>query len=61
MAGIPFIVRPHDARRTMGTQMIEEHGELVAQRVLKHANLSTTRIYDKRDDSMVKSIFKDKH
>tara|TARA_R110001592_G_scaffold149181_1_gene374627 strand:+ start:1049 stop:2008 length:960 start_codon:yes stop_codon:yes gene_type:complete len=60
MAGLPILVRPHDARRTMGTNMIKEHGELVAQRVLGHAQLSTTRIYDKRDDSVIKDIFKDK-
>lgn len=58
VAGLPFIVRPHDGRRTVGTQMIQEHGELIAQRVLGHADLSTTRIYDKRDDSIIKQIFR---
>lgn len=56
LAGLPFVVAPHDARRTMGTEMIEEHGELIAQRVLRHASLDTTRIYDKRGDDVVKNI-----
>jgi len=56
-AGLPFIVRPHDARRTVGTEMLSNHGELIAQKVLGHADLSTTRIYDKRSDAVVKRIF----
>ncbi|ENA27024.1 hypothetical protein HMPREF1487_09503 [Pseudomonas sp. HPB0071] len=60
MAGLPFLVRPHDARRTLGTEILAEHGELVAQRVLGHASLTTTRIYDKRSDSLIKDIFKAK-
>lgn len=59
-AGLPFIIRPHDARRTMGTEMIEEHGELIAQRVLGHASLNTTRIYDKRSDSVIKDIMSER-
>jgi len=59
MAGLPFLVRPHDGRRTLGTGMITEHGELLAQRILGHSDLSTTRIYDKRDDSVIKKIFRD--
>jgi integrase/recombinase XerC len=56
-AGLPFLVRPHDARRTVGTEMLSNHGELIAQKVLGHADLSTTRIYDKRSDEVVKKIF----
>lgn len=59
-AGLPFVVRPHDARRTMGTEMIEEHGELIAQRVLGHASLDTTRIYDKRTDDVLRNIMTDR-
>lgn len=59
-AGLPFLVRPHDARRTMGTEMIEEHGELIAQRVLGHSSLNTTRIYDKRSDSVIKDIMSER-
>lgn len=59
-AGLPFLVRPHDARRTLGTEMLSEHGELIAQKVLGHADLSTTRIYDKRSDEAVKSIFRER-
>lgn len=57
IAGLPYRVRPHDARRTLGTEILSEHGELIAQRVLGHANLSTTRIYDKRSDDVIKNIF----
>lgn len=56
-AGLPFLVRPHDARRTVGTEMLSTHGELIAQKVLGHADLSTTRLYDKRSDEVVKRIF----
>ncbi|MDU4254413.1 site-specific integrase [Pseudomonas sp.] len=59
-AGLPFLVRPHDARRTLGTEMLTEHGELIAQKVLGHADLSTTRIYDKRSDEAVKAIFRER-
>jgi integrase/recombinase XerC len=59
-AGLPFLVRPHDGRRTIGTDMIAEHGELIAQRVLGHADLSTTRIYDMRKNEVVKEIFKNR-
>ncbi len=58
-AGLPFLVRPHDARRTLGTNMLTEHGDLIAQRVLGHANLSTTAIYDKRSDNMIKDIMRE--
>lgn len=57
-AGLPFLFRPHDARRTMGTRMIEEYGELTAQTVLGHQNLSTTKIYDKRSEQRVRDIFR---
>jgi integrase len=59
-AGLPYLVRPHDARRTLGTEMLSEHGELIAQKVLGHADLSTTRIYDKRSDEAVKAIFRER-
>lgn len=60
-AGLPLIVRPHDARRTMGTEMIEQHGELIAQRVLGHASLNTTRIYDKRSDDVIQKIMRERN
>lgn len=59
-AGLPFLVRPHDARRTMGTSIIAEHGEVIAQRVLGHAHLSTTAIYDKRSDDVIKTVLKNR-
>ena len=58
-AGLPFIVKPHDARRTIGTQMLSDYGDIIAQRVLGHANLSTTAIYDKRSDEVVKNVMRD--
>lgn len=57
-AGLPFLIRPHDARRTMGTMLIEEHDVLLAQKVLGHADLSTTRIYDMRSEKAIKSVMK---
>ncbi|WP_417546428.1 site-specific integrase [Marinobacter sp.] len=56
-AGLDQVVRPHDGRRTMGTAMLKEHGELVAQKVLGHAQLDTTRIYDMRSDDEIKQHF----
>lgn len=56
-AGLEQVVRPHDGRRTMGTAMIKEHGELVAQKVLGHSQLATTRIYDMRSDDEIKRHF----
>nr|EIU2716804.1 tyrosine-type recombinase/integrase [Pseudomonas aeruginosa]EIU2862369.1 tyrosine-type recombinase/integrase [Pseudomonas aeruginosa] len=57
-AGLPFLIRPHDARRTMGTMLIEEHDVLLAQKVLGHADLSTTRIYDMRAEKAIKNVMK---
>ncbi|CAM5354218.1 Tyrosine recombinase XerC [Stutzerimonas stutzeri] len=59
-AGLPFLVRPHDGRRTVGTSIISDHGELIAQRVLGHRALSTTAIYDRRSDKVIKDIFEGK-
>ncbi|WP_145155802.1 site-specific integrase [Pseudomonas oryzihabitans] len=58
MAGLPFLVKPHDARRTVGTSVIAEHGDIAAQKVLGHASLSTTAIYDMRGEEFKKSIVK---
>lgn len=57
-AGLPFLVKPHDARRTFASWAIAEHGELAAQRLLGHADLSTTRLYDKRDEGFLKDIMR---
>lgn len=57
-AGLPFIVRPHDARRTVGTWALSEHGELVAKAILGHASLSTTAIYDMRQDTVAKAALR---
>ena len=55
-ANLPFHVRPHDCRRTLATELLSEHGELVAQKVLGHARLETTKIYDMRSDQHVRHI-----
>lgn len=55
-ADLPYLVRPHDARRTMATRIIKEEGELAAQAALRHKNLSTTQIYDMRKREKVKEI-----
>lgn len=47
IATLPFKVKPHDARRTLAAQILQSRGLLTAQRVLRHAHLSTTKIYDK--------------
>jgi site-specific recombinase XerD len=44
----------------MGTEMIKEHGELIAQKVLGHASLDTTRIYDKRGDDVLRKIMSER-
>lgn len=58
-AGLPYLIRPHDARRTMATRIINDVGELAAQSALRHKNLSTTKIYDMRAREKVKQILKD--
>lgn len=55
-AGLPFLVKPHDARRTVGTSVIAEHGDIAAQKVLGYASLSTTAIYDMRGEDFKKAI-----
>jgi len=55
-ANLPFLMRPHDARRTLATEMIEQHGEFIAQRVLGHSDPSTTRIYDMREENVLREI-----
>ncbi|MNH34698.1 site-specific tyrosine recombinase XerC [compost metagenome] len=56
VAGVPF-VRPHDARRTLATDLINEHGINIAQKALGHKNISTTAVYDMTDDDKLSSVF----
>jgi len=41
---------PHDLRRTYATNLIEQGVDLfTVQKIMRHAGIETTRIYDKRD------------
>lgn len=55
-AGVPAI-KPHDARRTLATDLIHEHGLNIAKIALGHANIATTAIYDMTDKNIMKNIF----
>lgn len=56
-AGIP-VIRPHDARRTLATDMIQDHGLSFAKKAMGHRNVQTTMIYDMTDDEAMRAIFK---
>jgi integrase len=49
--GIPRFT-PHDLRRSFATHVIDGGGDLMSlQRLMGHASLDTTRIYDRRGDA----------
>lgn len=56
-AGVP-VIRPHDARRTLATDMIHDHGLSFAKKALGHKNVQTTMIYDMTDDEAMRTVFK---
>jgi integrase/recombinase XerC len=58
-AGTP-IIKPHDARRTLATDLIEEHGLSKAKIALGHKNIATTAIYDMTDRNAMRRIFSEK-
>jgi len=54
-AGITKAARLHDARHTSGTLLGEQHVDLhVIQRILGHAQVSTTRIYTDPTDMLTR-------
>jgi site-specific recombinase XerD len=54
-AGIVKNARLHDARHTCGTLLGEQHGDMhVIQRILGHAQVSTTRIYTDPTDPLTR-------
>ena len=54
-AGITKDARLHDARHTSGTLLGEQHVDLhVIQRILGHAQVSTTRIYTDPTDPLTR-------
>jgi integrase len=54
-AGITKDARLHDARHTSGTLFGEQHVDLhVIQRILGHAQVSTTRIYTDPTDPLTR-------
>jgi hypothetical protein len=54
-AGITKDARLHDARHTSGTLLGEQHVDLhVIQRILGHAQVSTTRIYTDPTDALTR-------
>ena len=55
-AGVP-VMKPHDARRTLATDLISEHGLNIAKIALGHSNIATTAIYDMTDQNIMKKIF----
>lgn len=57
VAGVDF-VKPHDARRTLATNIIREHGINYAQKALGHKDISTTKRYDMTDDDEMSDMFK---
>lgn len=58
-AGTPF-TRPHDARRTLATDLINEHGLNIAKKALGHKNITTTQLYDMTDDDQMSSIMSER-
>lgn len=56
-AGVNFI-RPHDARRTLATNLIRDEGLTYAKLALGHKNISTTQIYDMTDEDEMSSRFR---
>lgn len=57
VAGVTFI-RPHDARRTLATNIIRERGINYAQKALGHKDISTTKRYDMTDEDEMSDMFK---
>lgn len=51
---------PHDIRRTFATEMLKNEVEITdVQKMMGHSDVSTTQIYDKRDDERILDIMDD--
>ncbi|MGL6244151.1 tyrosine-type recombinase/integrase [Pseudomonas sp.] len=59
-AGVP-IIKPNDARTTLASDLIREHGLNTAKAALGHADIATTATYDKSDNQNIKIIFNNKN
>lgn len=53
-------IKPHDARRTLATDLISEHGLNIAKLALGHRDIATTAIYDMTDRNAMQNIFSKK-
>ena len=50
---------PHDLRRSFATNLLKSGVDVfIVQRLMRHANINTTRIYDMRDESAQKEAIK---
>lgn len=48
------VLSPHDLRRTFGTTLLDKGEDLsTVAKAMRHANIATTAIYDKRDERKV--------
>ena len=58
-AGVPAI-KPYDARQTLGADLINEHGLMVAKLALGHSDVTTTATYNMTDREDMQYIFNNK-
>jgi integrase/recombinase XerC len=58
-AGVPAI-KPHDARQTLGADLINEHGLMIAKIALGHSDIVTTTSYNVTDRQDMQNIFSKK-
>jgi site-specific recombinase XerD len=50
---------PHDLRKTFATNLLENGEDIfTVQALMDHASIETTKIYDKRSDSVKKKASK---
>ncbi|MDO6620233.1 site-specific integrase [Shewanella sp. 6_MG-2023] len=55
LAATGITISPHDLRRTFITELLNQSVDLsTASKLAGHANVTTTQIYDKRDESVMK-------
>jgi integrase len=54
------VIKPNDARSTLASDLIREHGLNTAKAVLSHADIATTAMYDTPEHKEIGAIFKNK-